>query len=367
MMDFIKKVIRFFSRFTDDTEKLCYQFFINLSPKSDHKTASERAKNILQKNTPRALMILEWKFKGYTQLTKGYRKKCYEDLLILTKDFEDFYQEKNIDSEEKFLKIISDYLHKHRPIEYKAGASFDKLLKNPKEKKLIGDCNQITSLYIYFFSLKYDISTLKLKLLPGHVCLHHEGTDYETTTGQISVYKEFERLAPIEEIIAVNILDTSDYSENQHPLPPENRLQCAELAIVFSGNKELAQQNLDAAYHNLAIHEMNRNHFKQAAKWAEKTEDKALLDVILHNEAVYELNHKHYDKARRIFKRLHDKAGAKAVDQKELNSLLEKLKGCKTTQDYKNKRTVIYKIKKLALTLHDREIQKFCENILKQI
>lgn len=366
-MDFIRKIIRFCSRFTDNQEKACYQFFINLTPKSDPKLAAERARKLLQKDTPRVIMILEWKFKGYTQLTKRYRKQCYENLQLLTQDFNQYISDKDTSTEKLHLKAISEYLHTHRPVEYKAGASFDKLLKNPKEKKLIGDCNQITSLYIYLFSLKYEVEKLQLKLLPGHVCLHFDGTDYEATTGQINVYKEFDRITPVEEMIAVNILDSSDYNENQHQLPAENKLQCAELACVFSGEKEIARANLDAAYHNLAIKEMNQNHFKQASNWASKTEDKALLDVILHNQAVYELNHKHYDRARRIFKRLHDTAGTKAVDQKELNSLLEKLKGCKTAQDYKNKRTVIYKIKKLALNLHDREIQKFCENILKQV
>ncbi len=366
-MEFIKKVLKFFSRFTDPVEKEIYNFLLALKPKSNRETAKKRAQVLLQKDTARMTMILEWKFKGYTHLTKKYREQCYQNLALMKQDFEKFCEGKNPTNSKAYLECISQYLKPHKKIEYKAGASFDKLCKDPNTEKLVGDCNQLVALYVYLFSQKYDIGELQIKLMPGHVCLHHDGLDYEATTGDISQYTEFERLGNITEMIAVNLLDTADHSESQHELPAENKLQCAEAALVLSENQEIAQHNLDAAYHNMAIKKMNAKDFKGAAKWAEKTKDKSLLDVVLHNEAVYHLNHKHYDRSRKIFKRLSDKAGVKAVDQKELQSLVEKLKGCKTTADYKAKRTIIYKIKRLALTLHDSEMQKFCENILKQI
>jgi len=367
MFGFIKKTIKFFSRFTDELEKECYGFFVSLKPKSDKAWAQKRATYLMGKSMAKCMMILEWKFKGYTQLTKKYRQIGYDNLKIIEQDFFDSCQNQNFDSEQNFLEDISRYLSPQTILEYRSGSSFDKLLKNPKKEKLVGDCNQITSLYIHLFSLKFDISSLQLKLLPGHVCLHHKGIDYETTSGQITKYQEFERITPISEMIAINVLDTTDNQNSQHSLPTENRLECAELACVFSSNQKIAEQNLDTAYRNMAIKKMNAKNFSSAANWASKTKDKSFLDVVLHNQAVYELNKKHYSTARKLFYRLHDNQGISSTDRSELNNLVVKLKGCKTMQDYKYKKNIIYQIKKLAIKLHDHDMQKFCTDILKQV
>ena len=360
-------IFKIFSAFTDDQEKKCYNFLQGLTPRSDRRNTASRARRILQEDVVRMMMIVEWKYKGYRTLTKKYRQRCYDILPSFLADFKAYKSEKNPQTEADYLRVVSEYLHQHRPVEYRAGSSFDKLIKDPTKETLVGDCNQLTTLYVFLFSLEYEITSLELKFLPGHVCLHHKGMDYETTSGDITTYEKFSRIGPVEEIIAVNILDVSDHAETTHPLPAENKVQCAEVAFTLSGEPKIAQQNLDAAYHNMAVKKMNDKNFNAAATWAGKTKDKQFLDVVLHNEAVYNLNHKHYNRARKVFSLLHDVAGVKAVDQTELNNLVAKLKGCKTTEDYKYKKTVIYKIKKLAITLHDHEMQKFCTDILKQI
>ncbi len=367
MFSFITNTIKFFSRFTDPEEKECYNFFVALKPSSDKTWAHKRAANLMQRSTAKCLMILEWKFKGYTQLTKGYRQKSYDNLKILETDFLNSCQDSDLQSEENFLRKISAYLSPENFYEYRSGSSFDKLLKDPKKEKLVGDCNQIVSLYIHLFSLKFDITHLQLKLLPGHVCLHYNGTDFEATSGQITVYDDFEKITPITEMIGINVLDSTDNATSQHSLPAENRLECAELAFVFSSNKEISQRNLDVAYRNMAIKKMNSKNFSAAAKWATKTKDKSFLDIVVHNQAVYELNKKHYSTARSLFYRLHDVQGQTATDRAELNSLVKKLKGCRTMKDYKYKKSVIYSIKKLAIKLHDHDMQKFCADILKQV
>ena len=58
-------------------------------------------------------------------------------------------------------------------------STFGKLLRNPNRESLIGDCNQIVTLYIALFALKFDVQLLQLKTYPGHVALHFDGIDVE--------------------------------------------------------------------------------------------------------------------------------------------------------------------------------------------
>ena len=127
---------------------------------------------------------------------------------------------------------------------YRSSSSFEKVLRNPEEEVLEGDCNQLVTLYVYLYSLRFPITDLQLKIIPGHVCLHFEGKDLETTKGTWTLYKKFDRIAEIPELISLNLLDIPDEAESREKISPITRLHISRLAYTLSGERSTTKLRL---------------------------------------------------------------------------------------------------------------------------
>ena len=109
------------------------------------------------------------KFKGYKYLTKRVRRQMYVDLEIVVKKFQDEMTADafTVDSVKETFKLqglnfptgdeqkvlylyqIMQFMFPGKYYKYIKTASFGKLLRNPENQMMEGDCNQIVTFYIY--------------------------------------------------------------------------------------------------------------------------------------------------------------------------------------------------------------------------
>ncbi len=412
-----KRIFQFLSPYADPFEKKVDDFFGHLTPISPIAKIRNKADELLQKDIIRVIVFCEYRFKKYKKLKRSYRRKCYANAELIKQDFLSFFMknkedligklkyqkvpaELKKDEQFQFLFAIMQYLALGKRLEYQAGSAFEKLLRDPKKHKLIGDCNQVATLYIALFAQKYSIQDLKLKLVPGHVCLHYEGVDIETTTGHFAHYEDYENLVSVEEMIAINLLDIPDQVENQYRLSPKEFLEASKIAFLFSSNRDLAQKNLKTAYHNLAVTRLKTKNFTDAENFAKKTENKDLLNstytqavfyylekkkfstakgyaqksgnpelikAVIHTRAINLLNRKKYGAARQKFGQIHDSQGKKMCDQNELYDLWEDIRKYKHFKDYQRNRSKMKKARDLAKKVQEKGIVDFCEEVLQKV
>ena len=323
-MGFIRAIFYFFLPYTDTRERAVGLFFKGLTEHSSQSRTRARLGELLQRNIAVINLWTEYRYKGYRYLRKSQRKKLYANLELIADDFDHFYVSRaqpgeliasavhgltpstTVDSQKLILlQALMDYFSPSRSIyEYRESSSFGRLLRNPSHEKLIGDCNQIVTLYIYLYSCYHDVRDLRLRLLPGHVALHYGGIDIETTTGRFADYNKQKdnKLLPIEEIVSINLLDTTDSYLSTHEVSPENFLQASRFAFILSHNRDVVTHNLDAAYGMLINSLMKRNNYRQALKFAMASRDMTLLGIVGHNGAVYEMQHHNFTAARRFAK-----------------------------------------------------------------
>lgn len=320
-MDFIRAVFYFFSPYTDARERSVGLFFKGLTEHSSQSRTRASLGELLQRNIAVINLWTEYRYKGYRYLRKSQRKKLYTNLELIAEDFDRFYASRaqlvesaarvhGLDSQiavdpQKILLLqaLMDYFSPSRgTYEYRESSSFGRLLRNPSHEKLIGDCNQIVTLYIYLYSRYHDVRDLQLRLLPGHVALHYGGIDIEATTGILAEYSKQKdnKLLPIEEIVSINLLDTTDSYLATHEVSPENFLQASRFAFILSHDRDIVTHNLDAAYGMLINSLMKRNNYRQALKFATASRDMTLLGIVGHNGAVYEMQHNNFAASRRF-------------------------------------------------------------------
>ncbi len=338
---------------------------------------------LMQEDLVRLTIFLEYKFKGYKTLKKSYRKKLYRSAELLKVDFFQFLKEneatvsnlkKNLilsdslqnDTHFEYLLLIMAYLKPGRILKYKASVNFEKLLRNPHAEKLVGDCNQIVTLYIYLYSLRYSIAELHVKILPEHICLHYNGQDIETTAGKLADYQEYTFISDVTEIIPTNLLDIPEPSEKRFKISPFNLLKSSEIAHQFSNHRKTVERNLLVAYQNLALYYTNKKQFKAAKKFAKQSHNQGLENNILRAEAFYFLNQKKYKKAASNFRTLNDIKGEKTCFQYELSDLLKKIKHFKTIAEYRKAKPTLRKVKQLALRLNNQKIVSFVNDLLRK-
>jgi hypothetical protein len=374
----ITAVFNFFSLYEGPFEKRVDRFLNRVK-----RSSSGDLRKLMQEDLVRLTLFLEYKFKGYKKLKKTYRKKLYENADLIAEDFKEFYtglhsklqeMQQNLDlphglaNDERFNYIlgITQYLKPGHRLEYQEGATFRKLLRNPHEEKLVGDCNQITTLYIYLYSLGYPVDDLKIKLLKDHVCLHYLGTDIETTAGQITSYDDYLYLSPVEEIVATNVLDIQDPTEKNYNISPANMLQASEMAYKFSSHRDVVEKNLHAAYHNMTVHYALKKSYSRAYHFAKKVRDKALYKTVQHMEAVSLFKEEKYSKALKLFKKLGDKESEKACYQNMIQEHLKNISHCKTIADYRKHRTELKKVRSLAAAAGDKKLQRHVDDIFRQ-
>ena len=167
-------------------------------------------------------------------------------------------------SKREYLERVAEFWHNGR-YRYIKTASFWRLFGAEME----GDCNQVVTLYVYLYSLRFDVEDLRIRILPGHVCLHFDGVDLEATNGEFVKYEDGEVL-PITELISTNLLDVSDFRERSGFVSPRVMLKSAQLAYKISSNKGLVSKNLDIIYRNLVFTALKSQDFKAAGFYAGK-------------------------------------------------------------------------------------------------
>ncbi|MBI4975467.1 hypothetical protein HZC20_02200, partial [Candidatus Peregrinibacteria bacterium] len=284
MLKFLKWFFCLFSKYVNSFERRVDKFFTHIKSTDHLSDIREDLLKLMQGNLIVLNVWLEKKFKGYTYLSKKVRRRMYENSDLIKSEFLKFYGEFSLDNESirkdlnskgllypngddekiKYIACIQEFLSPGKYYEYIQTSSFGKLLNDPSKEKLQGDCNQIVTLYIYLYSLKYSISDLNIKLLPEHVCLHFRGIDIEATNGTFAKHTESRDVLPVTEIISTNLLDLTDFREEVQEISPQMIVKSAQLAYAISSLKSFVAKNLDIAYHNLGVNALNENNFESA-------------------------------------------------------------------------------------------------------
>lgn len=319
-MGLFSRIFYFFAPYTDVRERRVSRFFNGLTERSNQSKTRAKLDKLLQDNIAIINLWTEYRYKGYRYLTKSQRKKLYAYLGLIAEDFDRFYAESttpadtiishihriapraHVDPERiMLLQALMDYFSPRRGLYiYRESSSFGRLLRDPAKETLIGDCNQIVTLYIYLYSRHYDVHDLQVRTIPGHVALHYGDIDIETTNGTFADYsgKKDSALLPIEEIVSINLLDTTDSYLATHEIDAKDLLQASRFAFILSHDRDIITRNLLAAYSQLINTLMKRHNYKQALKFAIASHDRELLGVVGHNGAVYEMKRNNYAAAR---------------------------------------------------------------------
>ncbi|MBU0706139.1 hypothetical protein KJ657_04915 [Patescibacteria group bacterium] len=375
----IFRIIGFFSVCADPFERKVDRFLKNVRARS-----KEDLEKLIQEDLVKLTIFLEYKFKGYKILKRRHRRKLYEHEYLIAKDFVFFFdtRKKSIAERQKSLDIPSEfkkdekmtyllgimsYLSPGKKLQYQESATFEKLLRDPTSEMLVGDCNQITTLYIYLYSLRFPVGDLNVKILPGHICLHYKGIDIETTNATLASYDDYVFLSDVEEIVAANLLDIPDPSERQFEISSANMLKSAELAFHFSSHRATVEKNLFIAYHNMAVYYAKQKNFSKAALFANKSGNTKLQKQVAQMEATDHLKSKRYRKALEKFQKIGDAQGEKVCYQNELVDLIDKTKSCKTVGDYKNHKSTLRRMKELGLRAGNQKVVDFVNDILKKL
>ncbi|HSX05867.1 MAG TPA: hypothetical protein VLF69_05330 [Candidatus Saccharimonadales bacterium] len=321
-MGLISSIYYLLTSYTDGRERAVALFFKSLSEHSGQSQTRASLRHLLQRNIAVINLWTEYRYKGYRYLHKSQRKKLYANLQLIAADFDRFYvsharpaetvaahirhlsPQATIDPQKAvYLQTFMDYFSPARGVyRYRASSSFGRLLRNPSHEKLVGDCNQIVSLYIYLYSRRYDVGDLQIRVLPGHVALHYGGVDIEATNGTFINYtaQEDSMLVPVEEIVSINLLDMTDSYLSTHEVAAKDVLQASRLAFILSHQRELVARNLTAAYGMLVSALMKQDKYGRALEFAKASHDTSITGVVGHNAAVYEMERHNYTAARRF-------------------------------------------------------------------
>ncbi len=350
MLRFLKWFFGLFSPYVNGFERRVDRFFRGIKSDSSGVEVREGLLKLMQENLIVTNVWLEKKYKGYKYLTKKVRRQMYADTekikaAFLVEESLEMDQIRAMIGEAKavfpngdeekldYLGKIMSFLRPGKRYFYITTASFGKLLRDPAVEKLEGDCNQIVTLYIYLYSLKFPIEDLRIKLLPEHVCLHFREIDIEATNATFMRYEEREVL-PVTEIIATNLLDLADFREEVGAISPREFVKSAQLAYSISSLRSLVEKNLVIAYRNLALASLNSGNFESARFFAEKAGDAAVM---------------------------------RACFAKEYNGLAAKVSGVKTVGDAKKFKSVYQRMLSLAGKLGDGKLENEIREVLKKL
>ena len=323
-MAIIKQIYYLFSTYTDSTERKIGSFFKSLNEDDSSREVSQRLIKLMQLDLVKINLLSEQKYKGYKYLTKSKRRFLYQNADLISSDFNDFLKsheprEDDILAEIRatnpstsgyiayrdqliYLKSIMDYLSPNNgKYGYRESSTFGELLKDPKSNTMLGDCNQIVTLYIYLYSKKFDINNLQLKTYPGHVALHFHGIDIEATNGEFKNYQhDGQRIIPVQEIVSINLLDTTDHYYKTHKIDPKSQLESARLALLVSSERQVTIKNLEIAYHNTINSLLKENDYDMALKYAKQSKDLSLIQTVGYNGAIYFIDQKNYGTAEKF-------------------------------------------------------------------
>ncbi len=312
-MGILGKIYYFFSSYTNPAERQLAKFFRRLNENQSPPLVANQLLTFLQQDTVLLTVFLEWRYKGYRYLTKATRRDLYAKAELIKQDFQKYCQSYSPDlnqvldlasqTEVRFntkltaeqqdqllyLQQIMTYLSPQQGrYAYQESSTFGNLLRDPTKEQLTADCNQIVTLYLYLYSQKYHLSSLKLFVLPRHVAIAFNGATIEATVGQFHNYSDEESsLVPAQEIVAINLLDISDRQFSTHKIPPEVSLEASRIAYLISSQREITKKNLTSAYHNLVNKLVAENDYTQALRMAKKSRNQQSVAYVGHRGAIF--------------------------------------------------------------------------------
>jgi len=405
MFSLFKKIFKVFSIYATSFEKKTDQFIKSIHDNSDKRLVKQALLSLMKEDLIGLLVWLERRYKGYNYLKKKKRLKLYSNSYKIKNEFERFTKEPYFNDEDlfssllnfglsrqliekdfekfKYLFLISIFFKKVVNYKYQEATNFGELLKNPINEELIGDCNQIVSLYVFLYGSKFDINDLELKVFSSHVCLHFKGIDMESTKGEFTLYKEEGmKVINIVELIAINILDISDMRVHKIDIVPKTFLEATKIAFLISSEREIVSKNLIIAYKNLAIDCANNKKHKDAIYYAKKVGDSSFINQIagmlvdnciksksfydalkfseyssnneirknvIKSHGIHYYNQKDYTKAINQFKKIGDSKLIKACYEQMYIKLQKRIISLKTKKEFIGKKNVLYKMKEYSI------------------
>ncbi|MBI2415696.1 MAG: hypothetical protein HYV33_03480 [Candidatus Kerfeldbacteria bacterium] len=380
-------MLRLFSSYADPFEKIVDRFFKKISNRSNPRVVHQQLERLLQHNVVIVNLFMEKKFKNYRYLTTATRQRLYTNTQKLATAFDQFVQQYQVDAnlfpkvfeqyqvgwqsnwtdQLRYLSAIMAFLKPGQRYQYIKSASFGKLLQDPANTILQGDCNQIVTLYTYLYARKFPITDLQAKVLPEHVCLHFHGIDIEATNATFTYYPSYDYLVQISELTAINLLDVSDFRENTAPISKKTLLKSAQLAYVISSLRDLVKRNLTVAYHNLTLYAVERHDYRNALLYAKTIRQKQLFTYVLQAQAAHYYNANQLGQARKLYQQLHDVKMIQATYQKEYNQLASRMPTTRTIADLKRYRSRYKKLLQIATKAGLTEQVNQIKSVLRQI
>lgn len=398
-MKILKWILGLFSPYAHPFERKVDRFFRGIKSTSNVAKVRKKLLALMQENLVVVNLWLEKRYKGYKYLNKRLRREMYRNLDFIVAKFkehgDDVVDISGLDfvpaDKEKvqYLALIMSFLRPGHYYEYLKASNFGRLLRNPNNEKMKGDCNQIVTFYIYLYSLKFPISDLEIKLLPEHVCLHFKGIDIEATNATFEKYDKHEGVLPVTEIISTNLLDLVDLREDVMEISDRDLVKSAQLAYSISSLKSVVAKNLNIAYrrlalsalkskdfkgaifyfgkagdrdalvkvyHDAAVYFMEQKNFSKAVYYADLSRDEDLIRLVSHNEGVYYFKAGNVDKALDIFKNLADSDLEIACYAKKYDDLSQKVASVKTIADVRKHKGTFRKMLKLAQKMRDDKL-----------
>ena len=386
MIEILNKIYWFLSPYASNEEKEIYKVIHSKTPQLE-------IRRLMQSNIFKLCVYLEYFSKGYKRLSKTNRIQLYRSIDFLRVEFLKFLKDHSFDKKNKiqFFELVKIFLHDSKRYEYQE-STFLGGMQNPNH--LVGDCNQIVTLYVYLWSLIFDISELNIKLPSNHIVLSFNDIDIEATNGSFT--KNYTKLPKLDliELITVNLLDVNDFREKVSQVKPKDTLKISELAYAISSNSEIVRKNLKIAQNNLGVlylkqkkfalalsmfelslnsemmlntrstaveHFVELKKFRKALKFAGK--NPKLIDFVRSNWVVAEVKKYKFKKALNVCKG--NTELIKFVNQSEYKWILESLP---TSFDEKNINKHQKNIKKayvLAQRLGDNENKKALKELIR--
>ena len=385
MIKFLNNIYWFFSRFVNKDEKRLYKIL------RSRNINTHKLLELCQKDFMMVCVFLEYFTKGYVGLKKSKRAMIYRSMRQLEFDLLEFRKNKGfkLESRQEFFDMLLLFLHKSGRYTYQE-STFLGGMTDPNN--LIGDCNQIVSLYVHLWRLFFDIRELEIKLPPNHIVLSFRGSDIEATNGMRTLKFADLRTLEILELLTVNILDVSDAREKQSTIHPERIMHGFKLANSLSSHMDVVRKNLVIAKNNLAYNYLKNNKFKFAIKLFSETKNTKGLNSARNNACVYFVSKKKFVKALKFafnqklqtyvfshwveddcqkhkFARALKNANRVQMQDyvmgKEYNFLASKLPSTLDSNSVKKHMKKLKRMLKLAQMMNDKKLTKQLKQILK--
>lgn len=360
-----------FSSHINNQERKVNRFFERITEQSHVQHIHRAIEQLIQEDVVVLNIWLEKRFKNYRYLSKRKRAELYRNAKKIAQTFNQFLETypttEAIAPQLQYLQAIAAFLKPGKYYQYIQSASFGKLLQDPQRTVLQGDCNQIVTLYIFLYALRYPVTDLQLKLLPDHVCLHYAGQDIEATNGQFTVYDQYEYLAPISELVSINLLDVNDFREQTSKISPRSLVKSAQLAHKVSTMRALVERNLRVSYHHLAVYALEQGNIDTALFYSRRVNDPRLIEYVYHT-AIDRYSKQHqYSKARYYAQQINNPQLIRILYQREYNQALKKVQHLRTLPQMKKNKVTYRKLIELARKGGLTEQQTQLQNLLRQL